>query len=74
LRPKTDFTQPKKTLTLLGVRVFLLLQVLLLLLYLGGDYLQSSLAYSLTGFSREVQFIFNILLFYYFIILLFYYF
>jgi len=28
--------------------------------------LQSSLAYSLTGFSGEVQFIFNIFLFFYF--------
>ena len=37
--------------------------VLPLLLYLGGDYVQSSLAYSLTGFKQEVQFIFHNLVF-----------
>ena len=42
---------------------FSLLQVLPLLLYLGGDYVQSSLAYSLTGFKQEVQFIFHNLVF-----------
>ena len=42
--------------------------VLLLLLYLGGDYVQSSLAYSLTGFKQEVQFIFHNLVFLPFVI------